>query len=54
MKKKVKCPCGRGICIFEEFKLLKTRQRYAELEIIRLKKILTECLKINLEENSLL
>ena len=54
MKKKVKCPCGRGICIFEEFKLLKTRQRYAELEIIRLKKILTKCLKINLEENSLL
>ena len=50
MKKKAKCPCNKGICLFDEFKLLKTRQRYAEIEIIRLKKILTKCLKINLEE----
>ena len=47
------CSCGKGICIFEEIKLLKTRQRYAELEIIRLKKILTKCLKISLEDDSL-
>jgi len=46
------CPCGRGICIFDEFKLLKIRQRYAELEIIRLKKILTKCLSVNLEEDN--
>ena len=51
MKKKAKCPCERVICVVDEFKLLKTRQRYAELEIIRLKKILTKCLKVNLEED---
>ena len=44
------CPCGKGSCVADDVKLLKTRQRYAELEIIRLKKILTKCLKINLEE----
>ena len=48
----VVCPCGKGICIFNEFKLLKTRQTYSELEIIRLKKILTKCLKVSLEETS--
>ena len=51
MKKKVKCPCERVICVADDVKLLKTRQRYAELEIIRLKKILTKCLKVSLEEN---
>ena len=44
----VKCPCGKGNCVVDEVKLLRTRQRYAEVEIIRLKKILTKCLKINL------
>ena len=53
MKKKAKCPCGRVICAADDVKLLKTRQRYAELEIIRLKEILTKCLKVNLEENNL-
>ena len=52
MKKKAKCPCERVICVADDVKLLKTRQRYAELEIIRLKKILTKCLKVNLEEDS--
>ena len=47
------CPCGRGSCAADDVKLLKTRQRYAELEIIRLKKILTECLKLNIEEDIL-
>ena len=51
MKKKVKCPCEKVICVTDDVKLLKTRQRYAELEIIRLKKILTKCLKVSLEEN---
>ena len=43
------CSCGKGFCVADDVKLLKTRQRYAELEIIRLKKILTKCLKVNLE-----
>jgi len=47
-----RCPCGKGFCVADDVKLLKTRQRYAELEIIRLKKILTKCLKISLEEDN--
>ena len=35
-----KCPCDKKICIFEEFKLYKTRKRYAELEILKIKEIL--------------
>ena len=46
------CPCGKGYCAADDVKLLKTRQRYAELEIIRLKKILSKCLKVNLEEDT--
>ena len=49
----VVCPCGKGICISSEFKLLKTRQAYSELEIIRLKKVLTKCLKANLEADEI-
>lgn len=57
------CPCrqrsGNGTdlsspsdwCVAADVKLLKTRQRYAELEIIRLKKVLTKCLKVSVEEN---
>ena len=48
----VTCPCGKGVCVADDVKLLKTRQRYAELEIIRLKKILTKCLSVNLEEDN--
>ncbi|MDD3127523.1 MAG: hypothetical protein PHT27_07905 [Candidatus Izemoplasmatales bacterium] len=44
--------CGKGYCVAADVKLLKTRQRYAELEIIRLKKILTKCLSVNLEEDN--
>jgi len=47
----VVCPCGKGYCVAADVKLLKTRQSYSELEIIRLKKILTKCLKINIEED---
>jgi len=49
-----KCPCGLGFCVADDVKLLKTRQRYAEVEIIRLKKILAKCLKVNLEDDSIL
>jgi len=48
----ITCPCGKGYCVADDVKLLKTRQRYAELEIIRLKKILTKCLRISLEDDS--
>lgn len=44
------CPCRKGFCVADDVKLLKTRQRYAELEIIRLKKVLTKCLRVSLEE----
>ena len=45
--------CGKGYCVADDVKLLKTRQRYAELEIIRLKKVLTKCLKVNLEADEI-
>ena len=47
----VTCPCGKGYCVVTDVKLLKTRLTYSELEIIRLKKILSKCLKVNIEEN---
>ena len=49
----VNCQCGKSYCVVADVKLLKTRQTYSELEIIRLKKILTKCLKVNLEEDGL-
>ena len=42
------CPCGHGECIYREFLLYKVRQRHSELEIVRIKKILRELLKIDI------